>query len=113
MQAGERVFAKQFGNKHPTTEVSQASGKQVSSGLISDDATILTGLILVSNGVDDASAILFDNTSASGKQLGEFLVSGEDKVGGFVSVRWSATNGVYLQLSGSGAAAYVFYIPLL
>jgi len=85
------------------------------SGLKSADATIKSGkavlaaVLVITNGTDDASLTIYDNTSASGTKLLEITVPAADRYA-FFPLWVKAINGLYADVAGTGAAYIVYYV---
>lgn len=95
------------------------SNPATSSGLKSADAIILAapgtllGLIIVTDGTNDATVSLYDNASAaSGNILAKFVVKGADLAKELVISECGvvANNGIYADVSGTGANYIVHYL---
>ena len=81
-----------------------------SSQLLSGGPTRLKYIKVITNGTDDATAILYDNTAASGTVVDETKETGTNNYGGGNVVPpkgIKCTTGLYLSLSGTGASAIV------
>ena len=90
------------------------SGEKTASAVISAEGCVLAGVVVATDGTNDVTVTLYDHaTEASGtKLLPTFTVKGADGIGGCCPpfpIR--AVNGVYLELSGDGAKANVYYLP--
>lgn len=89
-----------------------------SSGLKSVDAAIattggaLTGVLVLTDGTNDATIVVYDHASAaSGTVLFKGKVAGASNFGGAtfeVPLRYS--NGVYADVTGTGANYIIYYI---
>ena len=88
----------------------------ISTGELTADTTIcrkpgaLCAILVITDGTNAATAILYDGT-ASDKKLGEWTVPGASQYGGrnWVIPVWFE-NGLFLDLTGTGASAIVEYI---
>jgi hypothetical protein len=94
--------------------VSKSSYEIVSDTQITTKGGYLTGIAVMTDGTNDATAILYDINSsgdaAAGNKLAEVKVIGANNYGGrnFSSpVRFA--KGLYLDLTGTGASAIVEY----
>ena len=96
-----------------------SESRAFSSGLQTADATIRTGKGLLvglivntdGGGVNDATAVLYDNTAASGTVLCKLVA---DAVGaGTANITFphpiQCENGIHLDITGTGAEAIVYY----
>jgi len=95
-----------FVNSFSTGEIT-ADGAAVSSDCY------LVSILVITDGSNDAMVILYDNASAaSGTKLAEIKVNASDNYGGR---NWpfpvKANNGIYADLTGTGASCIVEYIP--
>ena len=86
-------------------------GEQTVDKLIYTGSCYITGILIITNGTDDAKVILYDNTSASGDVRWEQTVIGGDNYGGR---SWTYPkkfyNGIYVDVSGTGASYIIEYI---
>ena len=88
----------------------EKSGEKTSSVLIDTGSGELRGVNINTDGSNNATIILYDNTAASGVKLWEQVVLGADISGGFFdSFGIEYENGIYLSISGTGASANVYY----
>lgn len=71
----------------------------------------LGGVIVNTNGVNDASIIVYDNNDNSGKVMYSVTVAGLDRQGGIYfglcPVRFLI--GCYIKLAGTGSKCYIYY----
>lgn len=92
-------------------EVSISTGEKTSSALIRTGACALCSVLVITDGTNAATVIVYDNTAASGKVVAEFVVAGATGYGGR---NWifpvAMDNGIYLAISGTGASAVVEYL---
>lgn len=97
--------------------VSLAADRLSSSGLKTSDSAILAtagalgGVLVITNGTNAATLIIYDNaTAASGTVLWKCVVNGADQYGGglFPSLI-NAANGLYADISGTDAAYIVYF----
>jgi hypothetical protein len=89
---------------------SVSTGKLSTSQLAVTGAGFLTGVHIISDGVNDVTVNLYDGTSTSGRQIFTQKLYGSDNVGGWIwnfPLRFS--NGIYLSLSGTGGYCYIEY----
>ncbi len=90
---------------------SGSSDEKTSSVLLDTGAGVFAGVVINTNGSNDATIIIYDNTSAAGTKLHEQVVLAGDITGGFTpypSIGYST--GLYLSIAGTGASAIVFYV---
>ncbi len=89
--------------------VSYSSGTKTTSGQITDSMGALTGVLVMTDGTNNATATLRDGET--GKVIaGPFVVVGASRFGGGtweIPVRYSSS--LWLTLSGTGASAVVYY----
>jgi len=85
--------------------VCEGSGKKTSSALIYTGECILKGAFLYTDGTNDASLIIYDGTTATGKILREVHAKGADGKGPFgdTAIFVRAKTGVYGELTGTNA----------
>ena len=92
------------------TGTAVSTGELVAGQLIKTGYGTVTAILVITDGSNKATAMLFDNTAGSGKKLGEWAVAGATEYGGrnwVVPVGFEV--GLYLTLSGTGASAIVEY----
>jgi hypothetical protein len=91
--------------------LAESSGKKSASGIITTGAAYLSAVQVLTDGSNDATVIIYDNTSAAGTILFQGTVAGADSYGGRV---WpwpvAARTGLYVAISGTGAGCFVEYI---
>jgi len=98
---------------HKLPYVTECTGELSSSSVVSAVCGVLVDLIVYTDGVNAAVAIIYDNPSAgTGKILAKMIVVGNENIGGEVNIFTKADNGLYVALSGTGAKAIVRYIPV-
>ncbi len=88
----------------------------ISSGeiLLADEGTVFTGwgylasILILTDGTNDATAIIYDNTAASGKKLWEGKVKGADNYGGRNWVKpVEFLIGMYVDLTGTDSSCII------
>lgn len=91
-----------------------SSGTKVADGIIIGRPSRLLSIMLETDGTNVATCILYDNASAaSGTILASISCLGADR-----SATWSldcgveASNGIYLDIGGTGAKVVVHYAQL-
>lgn len=88
-----------------------SSGKLSSSQAVYASKCIYGGMKVITDGSNNATIKVYDNASAaSGTQVDEATVTGSDQYGGMIlphPVRCS--NGIYVSVSGTGAAVIIYY----
>jgi hypothetical protein len=93
-------------------QTSLSSGEKTSDTTILTGAGWITGIQLITDGTNDATALLYDNTASSGKKVYEGKVVGANNYGGR---NWvfpiKVSIGIRLDISGTGASAIIEYIP--
>jgi hypothetical protein len=90
----------------------QSSGLKASSAIISANTSYLIGLNIVSDGTNTATVIVYDNASAaSGTAVVKALIPGAVGSDYFhFAEPIICNNGIYVSISGTGAAAIVHWI---
>jgi hypothetical protein len=87
-----------------------STGAADEDGVVRTGRGYLCGVVLTTNGQANATIALYDNTSDDGKVVLSFTVVGADYYGGVTfpnPVRF--IKGLFLDISGTGATAYVFW----
>lgn len=87
------------------------SGEKDASALIYTGKCLLTGIKVLTDGINQATVIIYNNTSAAGTVVDKFVVAGAELYGGAIYGKSPIvmTTGIYVSLAGSGAKYYVFY----
>ena len=88
------------------------SGRQTSSALVSSGQNIVSAIAIFTDGTNDATLTVYDNTAASGTIVwGPHTVKGEDLAGGPpITIPFIVDNGLYCKIEGTGAYYHVFYV---
>jgi len=92
-----------------------AATEVTSDGAAVTGAGLLTGVLLLTDGggANDAKVLLYDNTAASGKVIFEAMCDASEaqteKLFSLPNVRFE--NGVYADLTGTGASVIVYFVP--
>jgi hypothetical protein len=88
-----------------------SSGELTASAAVAAQKSILGGVLIMTDGTNDATIIIYDHaTAASGTKIWESVITGSDNYGGGIfphPIR--CANGIYVSISGTGASAIVFY----
>lgn len=90
-------------------------GTFISSGLLDADTQIYTGrgtlngVLLTGDGTNDASVIIYDNTSAAGTELFKASVPSSNISQYFDLGKVRCENGIYADVSGTNAEFIVYY----
>lgn len=87
-------------------KASEGTGEQTGDAAICTGPCFITGLLIITNGTDDATIIIYDNPSAaSGTVRWEQTVTGADNYGGR---NWAFpkffNTGMYADIEGTGAS---------
>lgn len=90
-----------------------SSGSKTSDGVIYNGPCALKSVIMIGDGTNAATAIIYDNASAaSGKIVAKVYVDAGlvyesfCENGGIV-----CNNGLYLDIGGTGAECFINYVP--
>ena len=88
------------------------SGEQTSDAAVATAKCYITSILIITNGSDNAKVVLYDNASAaSGTVILEMTVVGVDNYGGRnYQYPVKCTNGIYADVTGTGASYIVEYI---
>lgn len=71
---------------------------------------LFAGILVVTDGSNDAKVIVYDNTEASGTVKWETTVTGSDHYGGgLFPFPVHMENGIYVDVTGTGASYIPFY----
>ena len=96
-------------------QAAESSGEKTADAVIFAAPCILTAIEIIGDGTNDCQAMLYDNASAaSGTKVYEGKVEGT-ALAHYGGRNWTVPircyNGLYLDLTGTGASAIVEYIP--
>lgn len=88
-----------------------SSGEQTSDAAIVAQESFLVGILIITDGTNDATVVLYDDPdSADGTKLWEAVVTGSDNYGGgLFPYPIRASTGIYADLTGTGASVIVYY----
>jgi len=87
-----------------------SSGIKSSSAVIKAGVGILVDVLVYTDGANNGTVTIYDNaTAASGHVLAKEVVKGEFLQGGEVNILCNCDNGLYMELSGTGATAIIRY----
>ena len=90
----------------------EGSGEISSSSIIYSGSCWITSIMVNTNGSNDATVLLYNNTSAAGSIVVEIKVAAAENYGGRI---WKfprkCNNGIYAAITGTGASCIVEYIP--
>jgi hypothetical protein len=89
-------------------ETAISTGELVADTVIVSRPGALCAILVITDGTNAATAIIYDNVAASGKKIGEWTVPGASQYGGrnwVIPVQFEI--GLYLDLTGTGASAIV------
>ena len=89
-----------------------SSGEKTTDAVIADRRSSLHGVLLIPDGTNDLTLVIYDNASAaSGTILFKAIVKGSD-----TSFQWlspeggiRAVNGMYADITTSGSASYIVH----
>lgn len=84
-------------------------GESTADGILHNGPTRLAGVQVITDGTNNATVILYDNTAASGTKVYEGGAVGADlsKLDAF-DVPVKCENGLYLDITGTGASCIVY-----
>jgi hypothetical protein len=90
---------------------SKTIGRCTNDCLIGTGKCLVSNVLIETNGTDDITLILYDNTTSGGKIVFKAIVPGEQgtKIFSFVNPI-SCSIGCYADKSGSGAAFLVYFV---
>ena len=97
---------------YPYVRKGKSTGLKTASAIISGVPSVVEGIIVFTDGTNDATVTLYDNASAaSGTVLAKAVVAAAELMGGKLPpfTISKGVNGIYAELSGVGAS-YIVYI---
>lgn len=84
-------------------------GEQTSDGILFNGRTLLDGVMVITDGTNPATVILYDNTAASGTKVFEAVVAGANNAELFsFNNSIKCDTGLYLDISGTGASCIIY-----
>lgn len=91
--------------------IAVSTGEKTSSELIVTGRCALASVLVITDGTNAATVIIYDSLTAENKKVAEFTVAGATGYGGR---NWvfpvGMDTGLYLAISGTGASAIVEYL---
>jgi hypothetical protein len=93
--------------------VANSSGQKTANALIQTGFTLVSVIVVFTDGTHDATITVYDNVEASGKIVwGPHTIAAADNAGGrpIGSAPIKCENGVYAVISGTGATYIIEYI---
>jgi hypothetical protein len=89
-----------------------SSGLKTADALISNSTKALCGVLVITNGTDAATAIVYDNASGpSGRVLFKGKISGAANFGGATFENpVNVDKGIYVVITGTGASYIIYYL---
>ncbi len=87
-----------------------STGLKDASAILKTGSCQLCGVLVVTNGTNAATVVLYDALSATGTELFSGIVAGTTGFQGFFPVHpIKAKTGIYAAISGTGAKCIVYY----
>lgn len=91
-------------------DTSKSTGSLSADTLIATGTALLCGVNLVTDGTNAATLVIYDNTSAAGTALVTVKIKGADLSKEILfTFPVKAKNGLYADITGTGASFSVFY----
>lgn len=88
------------------------SGQKTTSDTILNGPGVITGIKVITDGANDATLTVYDNTAASGKVVDYTKVNAANHYGGRNVIYPIRINtGIYAAISGTNAGYFIEYIP--
>ena len=87
------------------------SGELTESQLVFTGKTLLSKVLVLTDGTNEATVVVYDSLTASGKKMGTWVVSGPSKYGGGNVIPPEKIRiGIYVSISGTGAKAHASWV---
>jgi hypothetical protein len=89
----------------------KSSGELTADTLITTGKAVLAGVQIITDGTNDATLVIYDNTAASGTEVFKQVVAGADLSLPF----WFSSGGIrcdtgmYCDVTGTGASYIVYF----
>jgi hypothetical protein len=90
--------------------VAKSSGALTSSTLLKTGPGLLSGVIVVANGTNEATITIYDNTSAAGTKIFEAQITTPKATPFPFPIPVNFKIGAYVAISGTGAGAFVYIV---
>ena len=91
-------------------KATRSSGLQTGDAIISSRPAILSGAEIITDGVNDATLVVYNNTSAAGQVLFKGKVTGPSNFGGATyEIPVNAELGIFADITGTGAAYIILF----
>lgn len=95
-------------------QTAKCTGELTSSKLLTKNSGYVSRIKVYTDGTNNATVILYDSTSASGKKIDKTVVTGASQYGGgIITVPTEFDNGLYFEISGTNAAAIIDYVEIV
>ncbi|MDD5304259.1 MAG: hypothetical protein PHS14_14255, partial [Elusimicrobia bacterium] len=103
---------KAFGEGMGVHVVAEGSGKLEATAQVHTGKCVLKGVLLYTDGTNDATLAVYDGTDATGKLLREVHAKGSDGKGPFgdTSVMLRCQTGIWATVTGTGAYFLIDYV---
>lgn len=86
-----------------------SSGELSGDGIVSSDPTRVSSVLILTDGTNAATVILYDNTAASGTKVFEAGIPGAELSYLFdFPIPIACKSGLYLDIDGTGASCIVY-----
>jgi hypothetical protein len=93
-------------------ETALSSGKKTADAIITSNPSKLTGVLIITDGTNDAKVVLHNGDDGTGPILFEGTVKGAGMFGGATwEIPVAADQGIYADVTGTNAAYIVYYRP--
>lgn len=87
----------------------QPSGELSSSQKITTGNGVCQSVVVHTDGTNDALGLVYDNGTNSGTIIARVPVVGADNIGGILNFNAQYNTGLYVELTGTGAKAQVYF----
>jgi hypothetical protein len=88
----------------------RSSDEQTADGILATGRALLGAVLVITDGTNAATVILYDNTAASGKKVFEAVVAGANNTGFFsFDHKVLCEDGLYLDITGTGASCIIYH----
>lgn len=85
------------------------SGEKTAAATIASKAAIVGGIVVNTDGTNDATCIVYDSADNSGPIVARIIVKGTDDTGGQV-IPFRTNTGLYVTIAGTGAKYQIYYL---
>jgi len=108
-----RDFMKSFDYFKNVPFILLTPGEKTEAYTVHSGECLFGGILVITDGTNNAKVIVYDNTAANGTVKWEMTVKGDEHYGGAFPPPIEMDNGYHVAVTGTGASYIPFYIPVV